>query len=133
MSSDHSSAPGTKSTPPPHFESKSKSIPISLKGRVVWARCENDLDSAEPFSAAVAFETLPPEVRQELEWVLEERARGPATLRVEGEDTSRKSHEVEQHAEKGAGLEPPETRSEDLLHGERFTSLRTTSTSTIGS
>ena len=61
-------------------ESLGGSIPISLKGRVVWSRCEKDLDSEQPFSAAVAFDKIPVEVRHEIEWILEGWRKGPPSL-----------------------------------------------------
>jgi hypothetical protein len=39
-----------------------------------------------PYSAGVLFEELSAETRQELEWMLEERAQGPATLRPAGDE-----------------------------------------------
>jgi hypothetical protein len=86
---------------------------ISVKGRVLRMSLDQR-DSETPYSAAVAFESLPAEVRQELEWVLEERARGPATLRAAGEAAASRSPQGP--ADEGPGLDSPETRSDDVQH-----------------
>lgn len=79
---------------------------ISLKGRVIRMGLDERLGDT-PYSAAIAFESVPDRVRQEIEWILEERARGPATLHAE-----RAGHDPEQPG--GEALASPETRSEDL-------------------
>jgi hypothetical protein len=86
---------------------------IAVKGRVIRMSLDERLGAEGPYSTAVAFEPVSAEVRHELEWILEERARGPATLRLEGE-------EVEPRATPAAPeppLDPPETRSDDLVRG----------------
>lgn len=89
---------------------------ISLKGRVL--RMSLDERTGEtPYSAAVAFDPLPAEARQELEWVLEERARGPATLRDPNNAKKTGGSEADgAETDAGAVLDPPETRGDDLLH-----------------
>lgn len=90
---------------------------ISIRGRVL--RMSLDGRNADtPYSAAVAFEQLPAEIRQELEWILEERARGPATLHLEKEG-DRGASTGGARTERGdpePTLDPPETRSDDLCH-----------------
>ena len=83
---------------------------IALKGSVIRMGLD-ERGGETPYSAAVAFDPVPAEVRHELEWVLEERARGPATLRFDGG--------AKQRAPGSSGadaLDPPETRAEDLMH-----------------
>jgi hypothetical protein len=63
--------------------------PISLKGRVIRMSLDERLGPEGPYSAAVAFGPLAAETRQELERVLEEQARGPATLK-QAADSSEK-------------------------------------------
>jgi hypothetical protein len=86
--------------------------PISLKGRVIRMSLDERLGPNGPYSAAVAFSPVPAETRHELEWILQEQARGPATLK-QAADSS------EQEAEKKVEplLDPPETSSVDLAHG----------------
>jgi hypothetical protein len=84
-------------------------------GRVVRMTLDEHLRPELPYSAAVAFDPVSPEVRHELEWILEERARGPATLREEGEAGER--HREGSPDPDEAALDPPETRGEDLTHG----------------
>jgi hypothetical protein len=88
---------------------------ISVRGRVVRMTLDEHLRPELPYSAAVAFDPVSPEVRHELEWILEERARGPATLREEGEAGER--HREGSPDPDEAALDPPETRGEDLTHG----------------
>jgi len=88
---------------------------ISLKGRVL--RMSLDERAGEtPYSAAVAFDPLPAEARHELEWVLEERARGPATLQDASENDSKRSPSQDPETDEAPVLDPPETRADDLLH-----------------
>jgi len=54
---------------------------ITLKGHVIRMRLDERIGPEGPYSAAVAFHPTPADTRHELEWILEERARGPATLR----------------------------------------------------
>jgi len=90
---------------------------ITLKGRVIRMSLDERLGPEGPYGAAVAFSPAPAETRHELEWILEERARGPATLKqiaksseqeAEGESSPRPSRLL---------LDPPETSSVDLAHG----------------
>jgi hypothetical protein len=88
---------------------------ISVRGRVL--RMSLDQRNQEtPYSAAVAFEQLPAETRQELEWILEERARGPATLPTPEEPSAPRDRKAGQAASE-ASIDPPETRADDLRHG----------------
>jgi hypothetical protein len=87
---------------------------VTLKGRVVRMSLDERLGTEGPYSAAVAFDELTAELRHELEWILEERARGPATLRPEepppdGDEAAPGDSRPE--------LDPPETRAEDLTRG----------------
>jgi hypothetical protein len=66
-------------------ESAGLSHSVTLKGEVVRMSLDEKIGPDGPYSAAVAFEPVKSELRQELEWLLSERARGPATLRSEGE------------------------------------------------
>lgn len=87
---------------------------ISVRGRVL--RMSLDQRNEEtPYSAAVAFDPLPAETRQELEWILEERARGPATLHAPEERTAPRDRGAG-HAASEASLDAPETRADDLCH-----------------
>jgi hypothetical protein len=54
--------------------------PVTLRGRI--ARCDFDeqLDDEGLYRSAVVFENVEREMRQELEWIVEARARGPSTL-----------------------------------------------------
>jgi hypothetical protein len=97
----------------PEHAGASKSI--SLKGRVLRVSLDESVGET-PYSAAVAFDPLPAEVRQELEWVLEERARGPATLQDPNEKDSKRSPGQDPEADQAPILDPPETRGDDLLH-----------------
>lgn len=54
--------------------------PITLTGRVLRKDFDSKLGEAGAYSAAVAFEDITTEQRKELEWVLEERAKGPAVM-----------------------------------------------------
>jgi hypothetical protein len=47
---------------------------------------DENLGSDGPYSAGVVFEDVPSEARQELEWLLEERAQGPAMLQPAAEN-----------------------------------------------
>lgn len=53
---------------------------VVLRGRI--ARCDFDeqLGDEGLYRSAVVFENVEPETRQELEWIVEARARGPLTL-----------------------------------------------------
>jgi len=50
---------------------------LSLRGRVIRATFDKDLGRSGLFSLAVLFEKYSAEVRNELEWVIEERSKGP--------------------------------------------------------
>jgi hypothetical protein len=58
---------------------------LTLRGRVIRMNLDENLGPDGPYSAGVLFEEVSPEARQELEWLLEERAQGPAMLRPAGE------------------------------------------------
>ena len=53
---------------------------LTLRGRVIRMSLDENLGPDGPYSAGVVFEDVPAEARQELEWLLEERAQGPAML-----------------------------------------------------
>jgi hypothetical protein len=59
---------------------------LTLRGRVIRMSLDENLGSDGPYSAGVVFEDVPSEARQELEWLLEERAQGPAMLQPAAED-----------------------------------------------
>jgi hypothetical protein len=54
---------------------------LTLRGRVIRMSLDENLGADGPYSAGVLFEDVSSEARQELEWLLEERAQGPAMLR----------------------------------------------------
>jgi hypothetical protein len=58
---------------------------LTLRGRVIRMSLDENLGPDGPYSAGVLFEDVSAEARQELEWLLEERAQGPAMLRPAGE------------------------------------------------
>lgn len=53
---------------------------LTLRGRIIRMSLDENLGPDGPYSAGVVFEDVPAEARQELEWLLEERAQGPAML-----------------------------------------------------
>jgi PilZ domain len=53
---------------------------LTLRGRVIRMSLDENLGPDGPYSAGVVFEDVTSEARQELEWLLEERAQGPAML-----------------------------------------------------
>ena len=53
---------------------------LTLRGRIIRMSLDENLGPDGPYSAGVLFEDVPAEARQELEWLLEERAQGPAML-----------------------------------------------------
>ncbi len=53
---------------------------LTLRGRIIRMSLDENLGPDGPYSAGVMFEDVSAEVRQELEWLLEERAQGPAML-----------------------------------------------------
>jgi hypothetical protein len=59
---------------------------LTLRGRVIRMSLDENLGPDGPYSAGVVFEDVPSEARQELEWLLEERAQGPAMLRPAGDE-----------------------------------------------
>jgi hypothetical protein len=85
--------------------------PVSVKGKVVRMSLDERLGSDGPYSAAIAFDPMEAEVRHELEWILEERARGPATLGVAlpAEETPAPAA-----TEAGAAIDPPEVRAPEM-------------------
>lgn len=89
---------------------------ISLKGRVIRMTLDERLVPEGPYSAAVSFDAVSAEMRHELEWILEERARGPATLKPNGEPEEPEERERDRTDDTEPVLDPPETRSQDLCH-----------------
>ncbi len=59
---------------------------LTLRGRVIRMSLDEKLGPDGPYSAGVVFEDVSSEARQELEWLLEERAQGPAMLRPTAEN-----------------------------------------------
>jgi hypothetical protein len=86
---------------------------VSVKGKVVRMSLDERLGADGPYSAAIAFDPMEADVRHELEWILEERARGPATLGIE-----LPAEEAPAAAAKGAGaaIDPPEVRAPEVAH-----------------
>lgn len=92
--------------------------PLTLRGRVVRMSLDESLAPAGPYAAAVEFQELSDAVRTELEWVLEERARGPAQLgdaNAAGSVTP-KPERAPKPKTAAAALDPPETRAANLTH-----------------
>ena len=58
---------------------------LTLRGRIIRMSLDENLGPDGPYSAGVMFEDVSAEVRQELEWLLEERAQGPAMLQPASE------------------------------------------------
>jgi hypothetical protein len=87
--------------------------PLSLRGRVVRMTLDESLAPAGPYAAAVEFESLSPAVKTELDWVLEERARGPAQI---GEQARPATPKPTRTPRPQMGLDPPETRATNLAH-----------------
>ncbi len=61
--------------------------PLSLRGRVGRMLFDERLGDEGLYASAVVFENVATETRQELEWILEERAQGPAVLTERGAET----------------------------------------------
>jgi hypothetical protein len=61
---------------------------LTLRGRIIRMSLDENLGPDGPYSAGVMFEDVPAEVRQELEWLLEERAQGPAMLQSAAEEVA---------------------------------------------
>jgi hypothetical protein len=80
---------------------------VTLKGRVIRMSLDERMGDT-PYSAAVTFESVPEAVRTELEWILDERALGPATLRPAHDPAQ------EEPGSNRPALDPPETRADDL-------------------
>jgi len=59
---------------------------LTLGGRVVRVEWDDRLGEEGLYCAAIAFENMENEARRELEWILEERAKGPATMEDPGLD-----------------------------------------------
>lgn len=95
---------------------------ITLKGRVIRMSLDEHLGPEGPYWAAIAFNEIKGDTRHELEWILEERARGPATLRPNEKGDGKgdgKGNEKEDRADAEPAkliLDPPETRASDLEH-----------------
>ena len=68
---------------------------LTLRGRVIRMSLDENLGPDGPYSAGVIFEDVPSEARQELEWLLEERAQGPAMLRPAAEEEEAPLHDPE--------------------------------------
>jgi len=67
---------------------------LSLRGRVIRASFDKDLGKSGLYSLAVLFEKLTSDERNELEWIIEERSKGPprtdeGTERGDSEDAVR--------------------------------------------
>jgi hypothetical protein len=90
---------------------------ITFKGRVIRMSLDERHGPEGPYSAAVAFNPLPAEIRHELEWILEERARGPATLKQAEDASEPKAEEKLETRPSEPLLDPPETASVDLARG----------------
>jgi hypothetical protein len=54
--------------------------PITLRGQIARSTLDEHIGEKGLYRSAVVFEKVAPKARQELEWVVEARARGPATL-----------------------------------------------------
>ncbi len=87
---------------------------ITLKGRVIRMSLDEHLGPEGPYWAAIAFNEIKADTRHELEWILEERARGPATLRSNGKGDGKEDRADAEPAK--LILDPPETRASDLEH-----------------
>jgi hypothetical protein len=59
---------------------------LTLRGRIIRMSLDENLGPDGPYSAGVMFEDVSAEVRQELEWLLEERSQGPAMLQPASEE-----------------------------------------------
>jgi len=82
---------------------------VTVKGEVVRMSLDEHLGPEGPYSAAVAFDRVSDKARQELEWILTERARGPATLLPDGASADPSS---------ASELDAPETRDDGgMAHG----------------
>jgi hypothetical protein len=90
---------------------------ITLKGRVIRMSLDERLGPEGPYSAAVAFKPPDAETRHELEWILEERARGPATLKPTPVPSEQEAKEKVEPRRPELLLDPPETSSVDLARG----------------
>jgi len=87
---------------------------LALRGRVIRTTFDSKLGSDGLYRSAVAFEDLEPATRNELEWVLEERVKGPPSLRSESGDDSSVQWPVLTAAlrEKGVRIRPDDPRVE---------------------
>ncbi len=59
---------------------------LTLRGRIIRMSLDENLGPDGPYSAGVVFEDVSADLRQELEWLLEERSQGPAMLQPANED-----------------------------------------------
>ena len=95
---------------------------ITLKGRVIRMSLDEHLGPEGPYWAAIAFNEIKADTRHELEWILEERARGPATLRPNGKGDGKEDGKGDGKKDRADAepakliLDPPETRASDLEH-----------------
>ncbi len=81
---------------------------ITLKGRVIRMSLDEHLGPEGPYWAAISFDEIKADTRHELEWILEERARGPATVRPNGSGDNADAEPPK------FIIDPPETRAADL-------------------
>ena len=106
----------------PHPDGDAK---LSVRGRVVRMSLDERLAPAGPYSAAVEFEPLHESLRLALESLLEESARGPASLHAELLSAGTAVPGARPVADAQAGhphepLDAPETRASDLAHDLGF-------------
>lgn len=97
---------------------------LTVKGEVVRMGLDEHLGPDGPYSAAVAFDsTLPGKVRNELEWILEERGRGPTTLAAEAEalpkGKRRRAKKTRRAPQEISVVEPAQTRVAAAAHEVR--------------
>jgi hypothetical protein len=90
--------------------------PITLTGRVLRKDFDSNLGDSGMFSAAIEFEDISSEQRQELEWILEERAKGPAVM---GENlTPERDPRVEVSRSRLRELKRPQRRPDPRVEPE---------------
>jgi hypothetical protein len=87
---------------------------LTLRGRVIRMSLDEKLGPDGPYSAGVVFEDVPSEARQELEWLLEERAQGPAMLHPAA-DTDAETPLVDPEIPEDAGPRVPLDLEVDVM------------------
>lgn len=95
---------------------------LKVEGAVVRMGLDEHLGPDGPYSAAVAFDSaLPGDVRNEIEWILEEQGRGPTTLAGETETlpTGKRRRAPRETPVGEPALDPPEIRVETVAHEVR--------------